>query len=102
RVLQADRALGLAFLLIEVRMKRPAELIELRLERRRIDPQPAGQAERGEIIGLLRDGLDLHALLAEVFAGHFGLAMPAHAARHLQLGALGGCRTLAHGRSWSF
>src|SRR5205823_7371541 len=72
----------------EIRVERATQLIELLLELRDVDVQTARQAEAAEVVHILGDRLDLDALLTEIFAGDLRLAVPAHAAGHLQLGPL--------------
>jgi hypothetical protein len=66
-------------------MKRAAQFVEFAFQLALVDRETARKAHAGEIIKLLRNRLDLDASITEVFTGHFRLAVPAHAASHLQV-----------------
>jgi hypothetical protein len=66
-------------------MECPAQIIEFGFQLVLVDREAAGEAQAGEVIEFFRNRLDLDASVTEVFTGYFRLAMPAHAARHLQL-----------------
>src|SRR6185295_18203423 len=83
-IAEADGLFVNALILIEIRVERAAQFVEFAFQLALVDREAAGQAQTGEIIEFFRNRLDLDAPLTEVFTGYFRLAMPAHAARHLQ------------------
>ena len=66
-------------------MERAAQFVEFGFQLVLVDHEAAGEAQAGEVIEIFRNRLDLDAPVAEVFTCHFRLAVPAHAASHLQL-----------------
>src|SRR3989475_2424608 len=60
-------------------MECSAQLIELSLQGDSVDVQLPGKSQAREVVDVLRQGLDLHALAAEILAADVGLTVPAHA-----------------------
>ena len=71
-------------------MECPAQIIEFGFQLALVDREAAGEAQAGEVIEFFRNRLDLDATVTEIFTCHFRLAVPAHAASHLQLTWAGG------------
>ena len=66
-------------------MECPAQFVEFGFQLVLVDHEAAGEAQTGEVIEVFRNRLDLDATVTEIFTCHFRLALPAHAASHLQL-----------------
>ena len=84
-IAEADGLLVSALILIEVRMECAAQFVVFTFQLMLVDREAAGDAQTGEIIKLFRNRLDFDASVTEIFTGHLRLAVPAHAASHLQI-----------------
>jgi hypothetical protein len=69
----------------KIRVECAAQFVEFAFELVLVDREAAGDAETGEVIKLFRYRLDFDASVTEIFTGHLRLAVPAHAASHLQI-----------------
>ena len=97
-IAEADGLFGSALVLIEIGMECAAQFVEFGFQLALVDREAAGEAQAGEVIEFFRNRLDLDASVTEVFTGHFRLAVPAHAASHLQL-TWAGCAMVCDGPS---